>query len=804
MKIKFVLGAVLAAIGLLTTQNAVAQTGESNVRWKGNDVDNMTSGTEVFLYNVGTGRFLIHGGDWGIQGRLFYEDTGKLLTFRKGSTGNIYFETGIATGDASVVGCNVPQVTSQQAWTNNDGTFTILFDANVNYKNRDSGTPSISGTRNWTFVPVTDEDEDGNYTYYMYETFNSDTYRNTYLGAAYGENDGNHEGDPNGKLVLLSSSFDKAVWSTVDPRTTTGYVCGVKDAAKEGLPTGTTSTTRSMDTEVPIFNVDTKVKLKKLYQWRIVTKADVLARLQTGDIGDGLSSNLTYLITDRGFERNDYNFFNSTNGWNVHRFSDVTYSSDYRYKYTWGYLTGPAGADLNPNSQYHHWYRPRTISEPWNAPVRLKSQWNDKADAKFGYLEFEGLGTVSTGIKVSSAENADPKLAPGVYKVSCYGFYQNGSSDDHPAYFFVSTKAPNTITASEADSEDFKKIALKNVSGFNKGTEGTATSTSKTGVKGAGYDFVYNKDSYYVELEITVEEDETLYFGLYKNQTAQSDRISSGYYDMDWAGADQFQLYYLGTDDPIVLDEDKNDWTYVPEGNDRARTIRLHRTLEPGQWNSFVYPMNLTAVQVRQAFGDGVRVAELVGPGTLSGNTGIIDFKTKALPAEGTAIEKGKFYIILPERITSNDVYNMGSAVCKRADLPTDVTVTECKNEEKNVSVYSHATFFNGTNVPQGSYVLGKHKTTGVYNMYYLKSPATIKGFRGWLTETNSSTNESKKISINGIFDDTTGIVGLATDNVRHDNIVYDMSGRKVGSTESMERLPKGIYVVNGKKWIIK
>lgn len=801
MKIKFVLGSVLAAIGLLTTQNAVAQTGESNVRWKGNDVTKMTSGTEVFLYNVGTGRFLIHGGDWGIQGRLFYEDTGKLLTFRKGSSGNIYFETGIATGSASVVGCNVPAVTADQAWTDNSGTFTILFDANVNYTNGNN----ISGTRNWTFVPVTDEDEDGNYTYYMYETFNSNTYRNTYLGAAYGENDGNHEGDPNGKLVLLSSSFDKAVWSTAVPTSTTDYTCGVKNAEKEGLPAGTTSVQRSMDDEVPIFNVDTKVQLKKLYQWRLVTKQEVLDRLATGDIGDGLSSNLTYLVSDRGFERNDWSFFNTTNGWVENRLSGGDYNTSGRYKYTWGF-TGEQTSSTSGSLTQHK--TDSRVNEPWNKPLRLKSQWNDKADAKFGYLEFEGLGTVSTGIKVSSAANADPKLAPGVYKVSCYGFYQNGGSNDHPAYFFVSTKAPNTITASETDSEDFKKIALKNVSGFNKGTQGTATSTSKTGVKGAGYDFVYNKDSYYFELEITVEEGETLYFGLYKNQTTQSSNQGSSnnraYYDMDWAGADQFQLYYLGTDDPIVLDEDKNDWTYVPEGNDRARTIRLHRTLEPGQWNSFVYPMNLTAVQVRQAFGDGVRVAELVGPGTLSGNTGIIDFKTKALPAEGTAIEKGKFYIIQPERITSNDVYNMGSAVCKRADLPTDVTVTECKNEKKNVSVYSHATFFNGTNVPQGSYVLGKHKTTGVYNMYYLKSPATIKGFRGWLTETNSSTNESKKISINGIFDDTTGIVGLTTDNVRHDNIVYDMSGRKVGSTESMERLPKGIYVVNGKKWIIK
>ena len=77
--------------------------------------------------------------------------------------------------------------------------------------------------------------------------------------------------------------------------------------------------------------------------------------------------------------------------------------------------------------------------------------------------------------------------------------------------------------------------------------------------------FIRDYWSYYVELEIKVEEGETLYFGLYKNQTAQSNRISSGYYDMDWAGADQFQLYYLGTDDPIMFDEDKFNWDYLPQ-----------------------------------------------------------------------------------------------------------------------------------------------------------------------------------------------------------------------------------------------
>lgn len=815
MKIKFVLGSVLAAMGLMTATGGYAQT-----RWQGTDALDplqLPDDTEVFLYNVGTGRFLIHGGDYGTQGRLFYNDSGKMLVVhRSGNASNpiFSFDTGMTTnkdGDAKWLFC------STGSWDNSDLTLTIVMDGK-------------RGDGNWTLTPV--DDGDGTFTYYMSQSRQSTT---MWMGAAYGENQNGHDGDPNGELALLSSSFDKAVWSTANPTGTTDYPCGVKNAEAEGLPTGTTTVERSMDDKVPIFNVDTKVTLRDLYKWRIVTKQQLLATMTHFDFSDGLSTNLTYLINDRGFERNDYSFFEGTNGqngnpgdngWVAKPFSGMNYTveGNGRYLYTWGFVTGrSSGAERLQQSEANGGQK--TIrDESYMKPIRLKAQFdngrhsstytqgdgfNGKVDAKFGFLEFEGVGTVSTYISV-------PDNGAGVYRIAAYGFYQNGGNEeDHPAYFFATTQDPNTL--SKEDFNDPQKVVmsekLKVVSDYHK--------DDKTSVLAAGNDFVYDKTDYLRELQIKISESaEKIYFGVVKFDATRQESSTPGYYyDSDWVGADQFDITYLGTENPIWLDERYTTYEGIDDNAQyKNRAIRLHRTFELGQWNSFVYPMDLTAVQVRNAFGDEVRVAKLVGPGELSGNTGIIDFKTVPLPAEGPAIEKGKFYIIMPQNeplISSEDdpvepalgkrtYYNMGNASFRKSDLPTAVTVTECKNEAENVSVYSHATFFNGTNVPEGSYVLGKHKTTGVYNMYYLKSPATIKGFRGWLTETNSSTYGSKKISINGIFDDTTGIVGLTTDNVRHDNIVYDMSGRKVGSTESMERLPKGIYVVNGKKWIVK
>ena len=58
---------VFAAM-LAGTQTSVAQN------WKGNDPANITSGKDVYLWNVGTRQFLYCGGYWGTQAITF--DTG--------------------------------------------------------------------------------------------------------------------------------------------------------------------------------------------------------------------------------------------------------------------------------------------------------------------------------------------------------------------------------------------------------------------------------------------------------------------------------------------------------------------------------------------------------------------------------------------------------------------------------------------------------------------------------------------------------------------------------------------------------
>lgn len=802
----------------------------AQVQWKGHDYNELvsSSGTEVFLYNVGTGRFLIHGGDWGIQARLFYNNNGKVLTLKYGQQGNnIIFDTGMTTQHggqyANNLGCNPPGVTTAGNWyTDTDWKDGPCYSVIMDSKER-IGDGSASNTyRNWHFIRVEDPSNTETYTYYMYETLGSQASAyyaantNFYMGAVYGENgeaqDGiGHEKDPIGKLSLLSSSYDKVTWTTVDPRSTTSYPNGLKSAETEYLG-DITSIDRSMSSNVRIYGgVD--IELRKLYQWRIVTKAELVALATSQeDTGSGLNINLTYLIQDRGMERNDFAFFegdntSKDNAWIAKPFTDNIYSTsgEGRYRYTWGYLSGvksTSSKTLNTDTS------PRNVSgQNYKYPVRLKAQWDNKIDAKYGYMEFEGVGTVSTYIEAP---------ATGTYKIAGYGFYRG-----NPAYLFATTDDPGTLSLSDLQNgnvNEFKEVTY----GYDKSAEGSVTKSgdtyTKTGVMGGGYDFVYNKTDYRREVEINVNRGDKIYLGVAKfdatksTQSYQSNRTYY-YWDTDWVGADQFEITYLGTD-PVMFDEDEESLDYLKDGgNDKQYTnqaVRLHRTFAKNEWNSFAFPLNLSSDQVRNAFGDETRLAVLDGLGTISGNKGIIDFRSIQMSSETAAVDAGHFYIIKPENDPletsgGKSYYALGRGTFNTNEFAA-IDEQYAYDKDKTIAIKTHATYVANTPVLAGSYVMGKRKSDGKFNMFYLTSGTTIKGFRGWITDEDEVLSKrSMPISFDGVYDETDNINELifgSTPSIG-DNI-YDVSGRKVGAVEDNVNLPKGLYIVNGKKFIVK
>ena len=83
-----------------------------------------------------------------------------------------------------------------------------------------------------------------------------------------------------------------------------------------------------------------------------------------------------------------------------------------------------------------------------------------------------------------------------------------------------------------------------------------------------------------------------------------------------------------------------------------------------------------------------------------------------------------------------------------------------------------------------------------------------IRGFSGWFHKTNNSNSKASELSLS-LFDDgsTTPIETVKVDDLNRDTSgkVYSISGVLVkNNAADLNNLPKGIYVVNGKKYVVK
>jgi len=99
-------------------------------------------------------------------------------------------------------------------------------------------------------------------------------------------------------------------------------------------------------------------------------------------------------------------------------------------------------------------------------------------------------------------------------------------------------------------------------------------------------------------------------------------------------------------------------------------------------------------------------------------------------------------------------------------------------------------------------FYFGSVKSGDDYKYGFYRRGATIKPFRCYFFATDERTGEASRMEIDFIENGLTGIshmtVGTPTDGA-----IYNVNGQKMRST-STGNLPKGLYIVNGKKIIVK
>lgn len=258
----------------------------------------------------------------------------------------------------------------------------------------------------------------------------------------------------------------------------------------------------------------------------------------------------------------------------------------------------------------------------------------------------------------------------------------------------------------------------------------------------------------------------------------------------------------ISTDCPeefLVLDEDE---TLDDSRNLTKATMVFHRTFTTGQWNSLILPVDMNAEQVKAAFGADAKIARF---NRLKDKW--IYFDTQA--ENNLHIEKNVPYIINPTKQPTavNRTYNVGGENTKHINglvytvtgiAYEDQTATPQHEDTQYTNGMTHyGSYENPTVVPADSYILhnsGKMVHTAVEHK-------NIKSYRTWLRETTPS-GETLQMRVEQNDGPSTGIK-VIEETAKNANAVYNVNGMRMNSSNT-NNLPKGVYIINNKKVVIK
>ena len=335
--------------------------------------------------------------------------------------------------------------------------------------------------------------------------------------------------------------------------------------------------------------------------------------------------------------------------------------------------------------------------------------------------------------------------------------------------------------------------------------------------------------------------------------------------DNEWTVFDDFRLLYASNDKgtDLILDEDRDNLDYLVNCSNTYKNTVLHlnKTFKKDKWNSFVLPVSLNSYQFYQAFGANARLAVLS-----SLTKSEIQFKTINMDAPDAVLDAYTPYIIFPTKIHTDEIkaspaYKATLTYIKpNGESETQEVVIKANHYDiPNVTFETDATNKNdltfmdtdtwttkkmlsvtgdGTMEAHGTFArtFGKDATqdeNGVYNFnnnyeiikdrdnligsYFFDngnlycSKKRVRGLRGfscWFKPVDSSEPTKLNLYIDGVANGTTGIDEVAFGDEEPTGKaakgIYNMNGQLVSNGSDTTNLPAGMYIVNGKKCVVR
>ena len=291
---------------------------------------------------------------------------------------------------------------------------------------------------------------------------------------------------------------------------------------------------------------------------------------------------------------------------------------------------------------------------------------------------------------------------------------------------------------------------------------------------------------------------------------AKYDKVKPDAKHDEWRATGDFEDYDL-TVKNVTLNDGENYPTPAPTA--KNANVTLNRTFYKNRWNAICLPYSINRRQIEEVFGDGTMVVLMKNIDTSTKKVMFIEHANQDIIA-------GYPYLIFPTNKADNDKTNhdpitgittratFGEANSPLFSVGTDGNTYPGADMQSDALVFKGT--FTNTTLNEGSYVVtNKGVLSRIPN-----DGMKIKPYRSYIYF-NRKTAGAKAISlqdmnVNGFENDedhTTGIENLLFESgiLTHSADVYSIDGQLVRSKAlNFNGLPKGVYIVNGKKYVKK
>lgn len=226
---------------------------------------------------------------------------------------------------------------------------------------------------------------------------------------------------------------------------------------------------------------------------------------------------------------------------------------------------------------------------------------------------------------------------------------------------------------------------------------------------------------------------------------------------------------------------------------DQLYNVKLdNRTFHQGKWYTMVLPFSVSQKQMKDVFGEEVKILHY---------DNVEDTNLNLFEHFYQMVVGGTPVLVKPSKEVVNPTFN-------------NVTLTSKEVVDIVNSGYKCTGSYDDVDFPEYSYFIDARTNT-----FYQYDPTQKKentvvphagAFRAWFIATGDPSAASQfTMHINGVEDsnETTAIWNALSEDDNRTEMgskdIYSLSGQKMNVSD-MRSLPKGIYIVNGKKYIVK